>query len=245
MRIKIKLIVVLCVINCVASFIAVADVVNPYNYDVYSDAINDAKWQVGYNSEKQCYADECEDVLDSSSMQDLLWADSSNKQMHFSTDGSKDEKWRNELRFNAEFSRGSSRTFTARVGYWKGQSTSAGFTMAQLHMASDDDYDVKGPPARLEVIDENAFVVKWRNAYDCSSDCWSSNEFSTSTSGWKDIQLQTSGDYINVSVAGQTFSMNMKGSDTNWPSKGGYYWKTGIYLQDEGTAYTGYKSIYW
>ena len=93
--------------------------------------------------------------------------------------------------------------------------------------------------------DEDTYEVQWRNSYSCSDDCWSADEFSTSTSGWKDIQLKTSGDYINVSVAGQTFSYNLKGDDKNWPSDGGYFWKTGIYIQDEGTAYTGYQNIYW
>lgn len=222
-----------------------AATVNPYNYSVFENAINDAKWQRGYNSEKQCSGSACESTLNNSSELDYLWADNSNGQMHFSTNGSKSAKWRNELRFESNFSRGSTRTFTAQMAYWAANSTSSGFTVAQLHMTSDDSYTVKGPPARLEILDEDTFEVQWRNSYSCSSNCWSSDTFSAGTSGWKNIQLKTSGDYINVSVAGQTFSYNLKGSGTNWPSDGQYYWKTGIYLQDSGTAYTGYKNIYW
>lgn len=224
---------------------AMAATVNPYNYSVFENAINDAKWQRGSNSERQCAGTSCESTMNSSSNQGYIWADSSNGELRFSTNGSKSDKWRNELRFEANFNRGSTRTFTARLGYWASRSTSDNFTVAQLHMESDSSYSVKGPPARLEIIDEDNFRVKWRNSYSCSSNCWSDNTFSTSTSGFKDIQLKTSGDYINVSVAGQTFSYNLKGSGKNWPSKGGYYWKTGIYLQDGGTAYTGYRNLYW
>lgn len=224
---------------------AVAATVNPYNYSVFENAINDAKWQRGSNSEKQCAGTECETTLDNSSNQEYIWADSSNGEMYFSTNGSQASKWRSELRFEENFSRGSTRTFTATIGYWASRSTSDGFTVAQLHMETGGEYDVKGPPARLEVIDEEHFEVQWRNSYSCTSDCWSANTFSTSTSGWKDIQLTTSGDYINVTVQGQTFSYNLKGSDKNWPSNGGYFWKTGIYLQDSGTAFTGYRNIYW
>jgi len=222
-----------------------AATVNPYNYSVFENAINDAKWQRGSNSETQCVEKDCESTMNSSSNKKYIWADDSNGQLRFSTNGSQDEGWRNELRFEDSFSRGSTRTFTAKVGYWSSRSTSEAFTVAQLHMESDDNYTSKGPPARLEIIDEDTFEVQWRDSYSCSSGCWSSNTFSTSTSGWKDIQLKTSGDYINVSVAGQTFSYYLKASDTNWPSNGGYYWKTGIYLQDEGTAYTGYQNLYW
>ena len=224
---------------------AMAATVNPYDYSVFKNAINDAKWQRGSNSEEQCSGTDCESTMDSSSNQKYIWADSSNDQMRFSTSGSKSAKWRSELRFEDSFSRGSTRTFTARIAYWASRSTSTGFTVAQLHMESDDNYTSKGPPARLEILDEDTFEVQWRNSYSCSSDCWSSDTFSTSTSGWKDIQLKTSGDYINVSVQGQTFSYYLKASGTNWPSNGGYYWKTGIYLQDEGTAYTGYENLYW
>ena len=224
---------------------AMADTVNPYNYTVFEDAINDAKWQLGLNSEDQCSGTECESTLDISSNQEYIWADDSNGQMFFSTNGSQDAKWRSELRFEDSFSRDSTKTFTAKIGYWASQSTSTGFTIAQLHMESDDNYNVEGAPARLEIIDEDTFRVKWRNSYSCTSDCWSTETFSTSTSGWKDIQLQVSDEYINVSVAGQTFSYDLDGSDTNWPSDGSYYWKTGIYLQDEGSAYIGYKNMYW
>lgn len=222
-----------------------AATVNPYDYSVFKNAINDAKWQRGSNSETQCVRTDCESTLDSSSNQKYIWADSANGQMHFSTNGSQAAKWRSELRFEDNFSRGSTRTFTATIAYWASRSTSTGFTVAQLHMDTNGDYDVEGPPARLEILDEDTFEVQWRNSYSCTSNCWSSNTFSTSTSGWKDIQLKTSGDYINVSVAGQTFSYYLKGSGKNWPSDGGYYWKTGIYLQDSGTAYTGYKNLYW
>ena len=222
-----------------------AATVNPYDYTVFENAINKAKWQRGSNSEKQCSGTDCESTMDSSTNQDYIWADSSTDEMYFSTGGSQVAKWRSELRYEENFSRGSTRTFTAKIGYWASRSTSAGFTVAQLHMETGGDYDVKGPPARLEIIDEDVFEVQWRNSYSCTSDCWSADVFSTSTSGWKDIQLTTSGDYINVSVEGQTFSYYLKGDDTNWPSDGGYFWKTGIYLQDEGTAYTGYKNIYW
>ena len=224
---------------------AVADTVNPYDYSVFENAINDAKWQRGSDSEKQCAGTDCESTLDSSSNQKYIWADSDDGQMYFSTNGSQVAKWRSELRFEENFSRGSSRTFTAKIAYWASRSTSTGFTVAQLHMETGGEYDVKGPPARLEVIDETHFEVQWRNSYSCTDDCWSADEFATSTSGWKDIQLKTSGDYINVSVAGQTFSYYLKGDDTNWPSDGGYFWKTGIYLQDAGTAYTGYQNLYW
>ena len=224
-----------------------AATVNPYTHNnIFKNAIKDAKWQRGYNSEQQCRGTGCSNTMGSSSNLKYVYVDSKKNQMYFTTSGSKDEKWRSELRFNASFNRGSSRTMTARLGYWKNRSTSSGFTVAQLHMEQDDNYKkVNGPPARLEIVDEKEFEVVWRKAYDCSSNCWTKKRFSTSTSGWKDIQLQTSGNYINVKVAGQTHSYNLKGSDTNWPSKGGYYWKTGIYLQDEGTAFTGYKNIYW
>jgi len=229
---------------CMATSVMAASV-NPYNYSVFENAINDAKWQRGSNSEKQCSGTDCESTMSSSSNQKYIWVNDSNGQMHFSTNGNQDSKWRSELRFEDSFSRGSTRTFTAEIGYWAKDSTSKGFTVAQLHMESDDSYTVKGPPARLEIIDEDTFEVQWRNSYSCTSDCWSADTFSTSISGWKNIQLKMSGDYINVSVAGQTFSYNLKGSGTNWPSNGSYYWKTGIYLQDEGTAYTGYKNLYW
>lgn len=224
---------------------AISATVNPYNYSVFENAINDAKWQRGYNSEKQCSGTSCESTLNSSSNLGYIWADSSNNQMNFSTNGSKSSAWRNELRFEDNFNRGSSRTFTARVAYSASKSTSSGITIAQLHMTSDSNYSVKGPPARLEILDEDTFEVKWRNSYSCTSNCWSTNTFSANTSGWKDIQLKTAGDYINVSVSGQTFSYNLKGSDKNWPSKGDYYWKTGIYLQNSGTAYTSYQNLYW
>jgi len=224
---------------------AMSATVNPYNYSVFEKAINDAKWQRGSNSEKQCSGSSCESTMNSSSNKKYIWANSSNGQLHFSTNGSQNAKWRSELRFEDSFSRGSTRTFTARIGYWHKYSTSKGFTVAQLHMESDSNYTVKGPPARLEIIDEDTYEVQWRNSYSCTSNCWSGDTFSTSTSGWKDIQLKTSGNYINVSVAGQTFSYKLSGSGKNWPSDGGYYWKTGIYLQDKGTAYTGYKNLYW
>lgn len=243
MNTLIKCTVALGLVGSVAN--AVADTVNPYNYSVFKNALNDAKWQRGLDSEKQCASTDCESTLDSSSNQQYIWADDATNTMYFSTNGSQASKWRSELRFEENFSRGSTRTFTAKIGYWANKSTSDGFTVAQLHMETGGAYDVKGPPARLEVIDEDTYEVQWRNSYSCSDDCWSADEFSTSTSGWKDIQFKTSGDYINVSVAGQTFSYNLKGDDKNWPSDGGYFWKTGIYLQDKGTAYTGYQNIYW
>lgn len=224
---------------------AMATDISPYNYPLFESAINDAKWQRGLNSEKQCTRTGCESTLGSSASQEYIWVKESNGIMHFSTNGDQPSKWRSELRFEDNFSRGSTRTLTARIGYWSNRSTSTGFTIAQLHMETGGAYDVKGPPARLEVIDETHFEVQWRNSYSCTNDCWSANAFSTKTSGMKNVQLKTSGDYINVSVEGQTFSYNLKGSDKNWPSDGGYFWKTGIYLQDEGTAYTGYQSLYW
>lgn len=220
--------------------------VNPYTYNnVYKNAINDAKWQRGSNSEQQCFESGCSSTMGTSSNLKYIWVDSNNGQMRFSTNGSKSSGWRSELRFNSNFSRGSSRTMTARLGYWKGRSTSDGFTVAQLHMDGNQGWSVKGPPARLEVVDEDRFMVTFRSGYSCTSNCWTDRDFSTSISGWKNIQLQTSGDYINVSVAGQTHSYNLKGSGKNWPSQGGYYWKTGIYMQDSGTAYTGYQNLYW
>lgn len=224
--------------------------VNPYTYNsVYENAIKDAKWQRGYSSEQQCYSTGCSSTMGTSSNLGYVWVDNSNGQMQFSTNGSKSAKWRSELRFNASFNRGSSRTMTAKLGYWASRSNSDGFTVAQLHMdqnyPSSGSYKVNGPPARLEIVDEDYFEIVFRSGYDCSSDCWEKHEYSTSTSGWKNIQLQTSGDYINVSVHGETYSYNLKASGNNWPSKAGYYWKTGIYLQDAGTAYTGYKNLYW
>ena len=239
----IKCAAALSILSITASSLAAT--VNPYNYTVFENAINDAKWQRGSDSEEQCSGTACESTLNDSTNQKYIWADSSTEEMYFSTNGSQVAKWRSELRFQDSFTRGSTRTFTAQIGYWASKSTSTGFTVAQLHMESDDDYSVEGPPARLEIIDEDRFEVQWRNSYSCTDDCWSSDTFATSTSGWKDIQLKTSGDYINVSVEGQTFSYNLKASGTNWPSQGGYYWKTGIYLQKAGTAYTGYKNIYW
>jgi len=220
--------------------------VNPYTYNnVYKNAIIDAKWQRGYNSEQQCYSTGCESTMGTSTNLKYIWVDNSNGQMQFSTNGSRSDGWRSELRFNANFNRGSSRTMTMRFGYWKARSTSNGFTIAQLHMDKNEGWAVNGPPARLEIIDESHFEVTFRSGHDCSSNCWTDETYSTSTSGWKNIQLQTSGDYINVTVAGQTYSYNLKGSGTDWPSKGGYYWKTGLYMQDSGTAYTGYRNLYW
>lgn len=221
--------------------------VNPYNYNnVFKNAIKDSKWQRGYNSEKQCNSTGCQSTMGTSNNLKYLYVDDSRGWMHFTTNGSKNEKWRSELRFESSFSRGSSRTMTLNLGYWKNRSTSKGFTVAQLHMEQDSNYTkVNGPPARLEILDENKFEVVWRKGYNCSSNCWTEKTFSTSTSGWKAIQLQTSGDYINVKVAGQTYSYNLKASGNNWPSNGGYYWKTGIYLQDDGTVFTGYKNLYW
>jgi len=225
---------------------AMAASVNPYTYNnTYKNAINDAKWQRGYNSERQCERTGCSSTMGTSSNLSYVWVNDSNGQMQFSTNGSKSEKWRSELRFLDNFSRGSSRTMTARLGYWASRSNSEGFTVAQLHMDTNEGWDVKGPPARLEIIDEDHFRVDFRSGYSCTSGCWTKEEFSTSTSNWKNIQLQTSGDYINVSVQGETHSYYLKGTGRNWPSQGGYYWKTGIYLQDGGTAYTGYKNLYW
>ena len=224
---------------------AFAAKVNPYDYSKHKNAINDAKWQRGHSSEQRCYSTGCESTMDSNSNQKYIWADNKNSQLHFSTDGNQDTGWRSELRFNANFFRGSSRTLTARFGYWAGRSTSKGFTVAQLHMDGNEGWTVKGPPARLEIIDEDYFEVTFRKGHDCTSSCWTDERFSTSVSGWKDIQLQTSGNYINVTVQGQTHSYNLSGSGKDWPSKGGYYWKTGLYMQKSGTAYTGYKHIYW
>jgi len=152
---------------------AMSATVNPYNYSVFEKAINDAKWQRGSNSEKQCSGSSCESTMNSSSNKKYIWANSSNGQLHFSTNGSQNAKWRSELRFEDSFSRGSTRTFTARIGYWHKYSTSKGFTVAQLHMESDSNYTVKGPPARLEIIDEDTYEVQWRNSYSCTSNCWS------------------------------------------------------------------------
>ncbi len=227
--------------------------VNPYNYNVYKNAINDAKWQRGSNSEQQCSQTGCQSTLNSSTSKKYIWANDANGQMQFSTDGSKAKGWRSELRFLANFSRGSNRTMTAKMGYWKNLSTSDGFTIAQLHMDKNTGYTVKGPPARLEIVDESHFEVKFRRSHDCTSssspDCWPDDvggEYSTSISNWKDVQLHLSGDVINVSVAGQTYSYNLKSApNTDWPSNGGYYWKTGVYMQDAGSAYIGYKNLYW
>ena len=217
---------------------ATATSVNPYSYTVFKNAIKDAKWQRGYDSEKQCQGADCESTMESRSNLKYIWVNNDNNQMQFSTNGSKEIKWRSELRFLSNFNRGSSRTMTAKIGYWAGESTSQGFTVAQLHME-----DSKGPPARLEIINEDKFEVTFRNDDGCTSNCWHTEEYEdTGTSGWKYIQLQTSGNYINVSVAGETYSYEMT---SKWPSKGNYYWKTGIYLQDPGTVYTGYQYLYW
>ncbi len=224
--------------------------VNPYTYSaVYEDAIVDSKWQRGYSSEEICDSTECSSVMATDNNLGYLWVDDTTGYMHFSTNGEEDSGWRSEFRYNDSFSRGSSRVMTATLAYWSALSTSTGFTVAQLHMEEDDTYDdVYGPPARLEIIDESSFQVKWRVGYQCDNDvndCFEEDVFSTSTSGWKSIQLETSGDYINVSVEGETYSYNLNSDNTDWPSDGGYYWKTGIYLQDDGMAYTGYQDLYW
>ena len=223
--------------------------VNAYTYDtVYENAIKDSKWQVGYNSERQCVGTECASTMSTSESLNYVWVDQTWGSMRFSTDGSKDTKWRNELRFEDNFSRGSSRVMTARLRFWESRSSSLGFTIAQLHMDTNQGWDVEGPPARLEVINEDHFRVDFRSGYDCTSDCWSKNTFSASVDNWKDIQMQTSGDYINVSVEGETHSYYLKSTSAdakNWPSQGGYFWKTGIYLQKAGEAYVAYDNLYW
>ena len=224
---------------------AIAEVQSAYNYRVFRDAIDDARWQRGDNSETRCSGSDCSSTMDSSSNQDYIWTDSSTRILHFSTDGNEDDGWRNELRFVDSFSRGSTRTMTATVGYWAGRSTSSGLTIAQLHMESDDDYDNEGPVARLEIVDEDTFKVVWREGYSCTSNCVERDEYSTSTSGFKDIQLRTSGNVLNVSVQGQTFSYDMDGGDANWPSDGAYYWKAGVYLQREGSAFVGFENLTW
>ena len=146
---------------CIATSVMAASV-NPYNYSVFENAINDSKWQRGSNSEKICAGTDCENTMNSSSNLKYIWVDSSNGQMQFSTNGEQDSKWRSELRFENSFSRGSTRTFTAKIGYWKNRSTSQGFTVAQLHMESDDNYTSKGPPARLEILDENKWLLMYK-----------------------------------------------------------------------------------
>ena len=134
---------------------------------------------------------------------------------------------------------------TAGVRYFPNLSTSSGFTVAQLHMDKNEGWTVNGPPARLEVVDESHYEVTFRSGHDCSSNCWTDLTYSTSVTSRKDIQLETSGDYVNVSVEGETFSYYLKGSGRDWPSQGGYYWKTGIYLQGAGTAYVNYSYLTW
>lgn len=224
---------------------AIAEIRSAYNYTVFRNAIDDARWQRGNNSETRCSRSGCSSTMSSSSNQDYIWTDSSTRRLHFSTDGNEDDGWRNELRFVDSFSRGATRTMTARVGYWARRSTSSGLTIAQLHMESDDNYRNRGPVARLEIVDEDTFKVVWREGYSCTSSCVDRDEYSTSTSGFKDIQLRTSGSVLNVSVAGQTFSYNMRGSDANWPSDGAYYWKAGVYLQRDGSAYVGFENLTW
>lgn len=222
----------------ISSATAFAANVNPYNYSEHADAINQAKWQRGYNSDKQCQYEDCESVMGEAESLDYVWAKSSDGELRFSTNGVKGNKWRSELRYMDNFNRGSTRTMTVRVRYWPDSSTSEGFTVAQLHME-----DSAGPPARLEVLDESHYAVTFRDDDLCTTDCtWTDKEYSTGITGFKDVQLNTSGNYVNVSVEGETHSYLLT---SNWPSKGNYYWKTGIYLQDEGTAYTGYEYIYW
>ena len=224
---------------------ATAAKVNPYTYNVFKNAINDAKWQRGSNSQQQCSQSGCESKLNNNTSKKYIWAHDNTTQMTFSTNGNQASKWRSELRFLSNFSRGSTRTMTAKIGYWKNYSSSNGFTIAQLHMDQNDGWTVKGPPARLEIVDESHFEVVFRKGHDCTSGCWTDEQYSTSTSNWKDIQLHLSGNTINVSVAGQTYSYDLDGSGKDWPSNGGYFWKTGIYLQDAGSAYIGYQNLYW
>ena len=224
---------------------AVAEVVSAYNYTVFRNAIDDARWQRGNNSETRCSGSGCSSTMDSSSNQEYIWTNSNNRRLNFSTDGNEDDGWRNELRFINSFGRGSTRTMTARLRYWSGRSTSSGLTVAQLHMESDDNYRNRGPVARLEIVDEDEYKVVFREGYSCTSNCVERETFSTSTSGFKDVQLRTSGHVLNVSVAGQTFSYNMRGNGANWPSDGAYYWKAGVYLQRDGSAFVSFLDLNW
>jgi len=203
---------------------------NPYNWSKWKNAFNDAKVQRGYNSEQHCYASGCNGKVDDK----FIYA-SSNGDLNWSTSGSKNSKWRSELRFNDSFWKSNKRTMTTRMRVLTGSSSSDGFTVAQLHYE-----DGSGPPARLEIIDGKKWRVKFRSN-EGKNPSYPSNDYSTGVSGWKNIQLKTQNTYINVSVAGQTHSYRLN----KWPSSEGYYWKTGIYLQDKGSAKTGMKYLYW
>ena len=234
--------VVISIFMAVWSTSALAAKINPINYTIWSNVFADAKWQLGDTGDTDdvCeYSSDCSDLFNSGTgYKRYIWAESSdNNRLTFSTNGSQARLWRSELRFLDNFAKSSTITMSGRIGYWAGRSTSDGITVAQLHME-----DAEGPPARLEIIDEDYFQVTFRNSDDCTSNCWTERTFSTSTSGWKNFSLYLNNYYINVTVAGQTRTYKLT---TEWSASGDYYWKTGLYLQDAGTAYTAYRNLYW
>ncbi len=207
---------------------------NPFDYSHWENAIRDAKWQLDVQDNDICEQAECESYLDT--YDDYQWANSGSD-LRFSTNGDKDEGWRNEWRFLANFSRGATRTMTARIRFINARTDSDGFTVAQLHYEGGN-----GPPARLEVLDEEDFEVTFRNNESCSSNCWTQRSFTANPRSLQDVQLRTSNGNINVTVAGQTRTWDLK---REWPNQSNYYWKAGVYLQEDGEVEVQYATLFW
>lgn len=215
-------------------------------YDHHASTINEAKWQVGSNSQERCYESGCESTMASSFWKQFIYANSSTEVLVFTNAGGRSSGWRNELRNNNEFNRSGSNSMSTRFKDYSYllNNNSPGFTISQIHM-DDDNVDVDGPPARLELLDGDTIAVKFRSCHDCSSPSYPSEEFSTSIGGWKSAVLSLSGSYVNVTVAGETHSYNLAGSGTDWPNYSDYYFKAGVYMQDYGRAHIAFDYINW
>ena len=221
---------------------------NAYTY--HSATIDEARWQVGYRSNKRCYESECRSTMGESDFQLYIYADNWRKDMFFSSYGRKNGGWRNELRYNDSFSRSSNKSMSSRIGnyYWRNDAHSDGFTVSQFHME-----DAAGPPVRLEYINSDSMEVVFRSNDTCTSkpDCWHHEKINDSARNFKFVNFSLSNSYINVSVNGNTKSWNLNGTNGtgkpagNWPSNGRYYWKAGIYIQDYGAALIAFEYLNW
>lgn len=228
-------------VSCLLALPLTTMAANPYDFSRWEKNINEANWQVGHNSFTVCKANQgnCEAALDENQWKVFAYANRDNY-FRYSTDGNQTEGWRNEFRFADSFSRGSSRDMSTKIRVWTGSTTSKGFTVAQLHMEDGD-----GPPVRVEVVDEDHFQVKWRHGPDCDKnerDCFDEDNFGASLGGFRKIELDLLNNFINVSVEGETYSYDLR---TWWPSDGQYYWKSGIYLQEDGAVETAARYLYW
>lgn len=213
-------------------------------YDDFDDVIDDAKWQLGDPQQDICERDECDGAMNNE--RDLVFSQSG--YFWFSSDGSKSEDWRSELRFLDSFRRNNTRSMSARVGNFnhKNSSDSEGYTIAQLHKEQ-----ASGPPARLEFIDSDSMEVTFRRDESCSgSSCFNHVDISNSASGWKDVLLSLRSRVLTVSVNGTSRSFNLDGSngsfgDGTWNNNRRYYWKAGIYFQDSGSALVAFDNLNW